>query len=275
MPNSASRTQSPSGVSAQTSGFGAWSLRFHWMLDVGAWNFLARGFSLFLGGFSLLNLLGHFRSAHLDANLWWIDLHWFPEGLANPSLLLGSVFLFGFGIRPPKSLWRRFVTIACVAALGSVALLNAAQFYLLLSRGAVHSGIPLPLSLFTAAALVLILVATLRSLPSGRMIPALAVCASCIALFPVFQMFCFGKTDYRRPADIAVVLGARTYADGRPSQALADRVRTACRLYQNGLVAKLIFSGGPGDGEVHETDAMKHMALGLGVKEEDMLLDKN
>src|SRR5436190_19312443 len=175
------RIQSPSGVGAQTSGFGAWSLRIHWMLDVGAWNFLARGFSLFLGGFSLLNLLGHLRSTHFDANLWWIDLHWFPQGLANAFLLLCSVFLFGFGIRPPKSLWRRFVTIGCVTALGFVALLNAAQFYVLLARGAVHSGIPIPLSLFTAAALTFILVTTTRSVPSGRLVPALAVCASCIA----------------------------------------------------------------------------------------------
>jgi vancomycin permeability regulator SanA len=87
-------------------------------------------------------------------------------------------------------------------------------------------------------------------------------------------MFCFGKTDYRRPADIAVVLGARVYADGRPSDALADRVRTACQLYQQGLTKKLLFSGGPGDGPIHETEAMKRMALESGVKENDILVDE-
>ena len=86
-------------------------------------------------------------------------------------------------------------------------------------------------------------------------------------------MFCFGKTDYRRPADIAVVLGARVYADGRPSDALAVRVRTACQLYRDGLVRKLLVSGGPGDGAVHETEAMKRMAIGLGVKDQDILVD--
>jgi vancomycin permeability regulator SanA len=86
-------------------------------------------------------------------------------------------------------------------------------------------------------------------------------------------MFCFGKTDYRRPADLAVVLGARAYADGRPSDALADRVRTACRLYHAGLAKKLLFSGGPGDGPVHETVAMQRMAVALGVKPDDILLD--
>jgi len=86
-------------------------------------------------------------------------------------------------------------------------------------------------------------------------------------------MLFFGKTDYRRPADIAVVLGARVYADGRPSDALADRVRTACKLYHDGTVKKLLFSGGPGDGSIHETEGMKRMAIQLGVKPEDILLD--
>src|SRR5262249_34887345 len=65
------------------------------------------------------------------------------------------------------------------------------------------------------------------------------------------------------------------YADGRPSDALADRVRTACRLYQAGLVKQLIFSGGPGDGAFHETDTMKRMALASGVKEQDILIDRS
>ena len=87
-------------------------------------------------------------------------------------------------------------------------------------------------------------------------------------------MFCFGKTDYRRQADAAVVLGARVYADGRPSDALADRVRTACELYHAGLVRKLVFSGGPGDGGVHETEAMRRMAVRLGVLPADITLDE-
>jgi uncharacterized SAM-binding protein YcdF (DUF218 family) len=240
----------------------------------GAWSFVARGLALFLGGFSLLNLLGQLRSSRFDANLWWIDLHWFPQSLANAFLLVCSLLLFAFGVRTPRSDWRRWLTTGCVGALGIVAVVNAGQFYLLLARGVVAAGIPIPLSLFTGAALALVLVANLRSVPSGRLLPALAVCAACLAVFPLFQMFCFGKTDYRRSADVVVVLGARAYADGRPSQALADRVRTACRLYQSGLVGKLIFSGGPGDGAVHETDAMQRMALGLGVKADDIILDK-
>ena len=69
------------------------------------------------------------------------------------------------------------------------------------------------------------------------------------------------------------MLGARAYADGRPSDALADRVRTGCQLVREGLANKIIFSGGPGDGVIHETEVMRRMALELGVPAEAILLD--
>ena len=97
--------------------------------------------------------------------------------------------------------------------------------------------------------------------------------AACLVLFPLAQVVCFGKTDYRRPADAVIVLGARAYADGRPSDALADRVRTGCQLVREGLANKIIFSGGPGDGVIHETEVMRRMALELGVPAEAILLD--
>jgi uncharacterized SAM-binding protein YcdF (DUF218 family) len=239
---------------------------------------LARGLALFLGGFALFNLGGSVRSATFDANLWWSDLRALPPMVANGFILLSALCLIAFGVRPPRSLWRVLLTLGCVSLLGLVAVANAAQFFSLLARGAVRSGLPLPLSLFVATALGLILVVTARPGlawrgPAGVQ-PILAVCAGCAIAFPLLQMFCFGKTDYRRPAEVAVVLGARTYADGRPSDALADRVRTACRLYRDGWAGKLLFSGGPGDGALTEPEAMKRLAIQLGVKPEDILVDE-
>ena len=238
---------------------------------------MPRGLALFLGGFALVNLLGGLRCAGFDANLWWIDLRFVPPALANAFLLVSAICLIGFAICPPRVVWRQFLTIACVGVLGVVALVNTVEFYGLLARQALRAGMPIPLSLLVAAALGLILAASLR-LPGQTarardLIPALAVCLACVVSFPVAQMFCFGKTDYRRPADVVVVLGARVYADGRPSDALADRVRTACQLYRDGLARRLILSGGPGDGSIHETEAMKQMAIRLGVKAEDIWLD--
>ncbi len=236
-----------------------------------------RGVGLFLGGFCLLNLLGGLRTAGFDANLWWIDVRVFPEACVWPFLFVSALCLIGFGLRPPGSVWRRRLTIGCAGLLGLLGLGNCAQFYWLLAHGRVSAGFPVPLSLVVAAGLWMIVAAGLRPVRRehgwGAPVQAAVVCLACAAVFPLLQMVCFGKTSYQRLADVAVVFGARVYADGRPSDALADRVRTACALYRNGTVKKLIFSGGPGDGAVHETESMRRMAVQLGVKPEDILVD--
>jgi vancomycin permeability regulator SanA len=88
-------------------------------------------------------------------------------------------------------------------------------------------------------------------------------------------MVCFGMTDYRRPAEVAVVFGARVRASGRPSEAVTDRVLTACALYRAGLVQTLLMSGGPGDGAIHETEAMRTVAIAHGVPARAIWLDRH
>src|SRR5262245_8367549 len=127
--------------------FGFWSLKFLWNLAVGARNFLPRGLALFLGGFSLLNLVGERRARLFDANLWWIDLRVLPPVLANLFLLLCALCLIGFGLRPPRRGWRQLLTTACMAALLIGTGANVVQFYVLLARGVIAPAIPVPLSL--------------------------------------------------------------------------------------------------------------------------------
>ena len=103
------------------------------------------------------------------------------------------------------------------------------------------------------------------------MISAVALSA---LLFPLAQMYCFGLTDYRRPADLIVVFGCHVNAKGRPSMALADRVTAAVELYHAGFADRLLFSGGPGDGDIHETEAMRTLAVELGVPAEVIELDR-
>ncbi len=239
---------------------------------------LPRGLAMFLGGFALLNILGDLRFPHFNATLWWIDLRALPLVPVTLFLLVSSVCLIAFAVWPSGSAWRRWLTCGCAGMLCVAAVVNAMQFYVLSLRGAVRPGIPLPLSFFVAGALATVCLAARHSpepLRGARgLVRVMGVAFACLLLFAVAQMFFFGKTDYRRPADAAVVLGARVYADGRLSDALADRVRTACQLYREGLVRKLIFSGGPGDGAIHETEAMKRVAISLGVSAEDIWLDK-
>ena len=237
---------------------------------------LARGVALFTAGFCLLNLLGEIRSVGFDANLLLMDARWLPETLAAGLLVIISLVFLAFGILPSMGQVRRRVTLGCAGLMAGLALVNSIEFFWLVLSGGISASFPVPFSLLGALGWGLIVREVWRR-PTQYPNPGLAwpvFSAVCLALvFPLLQMFCFGKTDYRRPADTAVVFGARVYEDGRPSDALADRVRTACQLYNQGTVRRLIFSGGPGDGRIHETESMRTMAMGLGVKSEDIQLD--
>jgi vancomycin permeability regulator SanA len=241
-------------------------------------NALPRGFALFLGGFTLLNCMGGMVSHTFDANLWWIDLRAFPTPLATLFLLVAGICLIGCGLRPARSSVLRILVAGCLALLCAASLVETLTYYRLMILGTIHAGIPVPLSLVFAGMLVLIIANNFehadRRTNQKAFLQMAGVALACLVGFPLAQIFFFGKTDYRRDADVAVVLGARVYADGRPSDALADRVRTACKLYQDGLVRTLVFSGGPGPGILDETDSMRAMARRLGVKDSDMVCDK-
>lgn len=242
----------------------------------------SRGLALFIGGFSLLNLVGELRFPGFDANHWWIDFRPIDPLAARIFLAVTSVFLVAYSIRPGLSARRRALTLVLVAVLLAVTVWNVVHFHILLGRGTINAGFPVAFSLFVSTALAVVIIAlAVRKLKFGtnKGLPAkivlIVTLITCLVGFSLGQMFCFGRTDYRRPADVIVVFGARVYSDGRASDALADRVRTGCRLYLDGLAKRLILSGGPGDGAVHETEAMRRMAIELGVPEEAILIDAN
>jgi SanA protein len=72
---------------------------------------------------------------------------------------------------------------------------------------------------------------------------------------------------------VALVLGARVYANGRLSGMLRDRVETAVALYKTGKVEKLLMSGDNSSLEYNEPDAMMAHAIGMGVPAEDIQPD--
>jgi vancomycin permeability regulator SanA len=155
---------------------------------------------------------------------------------------------------------------------------NALMFYALQSQNQIRPAIPIPFSLGVLFVLAILLRWLLLARPqlrwSRKTWTAACTTAALLSIaFPLAQMYCFGKTDYRRHADVIVVFGCRAYADGRPSDALADRVRTACELYHQGYAPTLLFTGGPGDGTIHETESMRRLAISLGVPQASILCD--
>ena len=75
------------------------------------------------------------------------------------------------------------------------------------------------------------------------------------------------------PPRVAIVFGARVWANGEASPVLYDRVLTAVELYRAGRVKKLLMSGDNPTQQYDEPTAMKKTAMELGVPETDIVLD--
>lgn len=237
-----------------------------------------RGVALFFGLFSLLNVLGDWRHPGFDATLWWIDVRWIDPPVRQGLALATSALLLRFAVAPRMGQLLHAVFLAVLLLLTVACAANVVTFWRLLLSGSIRSACPVPLSLLLIAFLVLIAWAARISIgisdsQRSRWVWIILTSCGCSVLFPLGQMLCFGCTDYRRPADVIVVFGCRVFREGTPSHALRDRVRTAAELYRSGLARRVLLSGGPGDGPIHETEAMRRLAIKYGVAAEDILID--
>jgi vancomycin permeability regulator SanA len=236
---------------------------------------LCRGTALFLGCFVAVNLVASLFGSGFDANIWWLDLRWLPDSARQISWIVFVATAFNYVFQFRWSKFEKHVTAVVFSAVLLISVANSIEFFVLLGRGHITSSWPVPVTLVIAI-LLLGLFATLRDRqPRVGGFSCVFIGASLLAVaFTFLQMLAFGKTDYTRQSDIAVVFGARVYSDGTLSHAAMDRVSTACDLYRKGVIRTLLFSGGPGDGQVHETEAMKRVALQRGVPESAIILDR-
>ena len=84
----------------------------------------------------------------------------------------------------------------------------------------------------------------------------------------------FGQLDRARRADVIVVLGARVWPSGQPSDALARRTLHAVKLYKEGLAATIVCSGGLGAHPPTEAQAAARLAMDQGVPPEAIVLEE-
>jgi uncharacterized SAM-binding protein YcdF (DUF218 family) len=237
----------------------------------------ARIVALFIGLFIAINLLGNVVWPGFDANGWWIHFAlWVPAWIVKTSLAVSAITLIVFAFRNHSRRQRARFTAVMAAALSLVAFINTVSFYWLLATGRIEAGFPLPLSLVVCGALLWIARTAWPETQSDQRAPRWIIAAGSVCVFvlcPLALMLFFGNTDYRRPADAIVVFGARAYKDGRLSDALQDRIRTACELYHAGFAQRLVLSGGNGEGPVTEAEAMRNYALKHGVRADDIYID--
>ena len=238
---------------------------------------LARGVALFFGGFSLVNALALSRGVGATQDLWWIDLRILPAPLSAVSGLTAAALLMWWGAAPTSGRRRSLATAAGSATLAVAACLNTRDFYAAWAAGSIAPWSPVPLSLLVAVAFAWLAWrvgrGTAGETPRGNRLSTAGAVLLIAMLFPLLQIASFGSTDYRRPADVAVVFGAKVYAHGGLSTSLEDRVRTAADLYRAGLVTRLVMSGAVGETGVDETESMRDRAVQLGVPADAIVLD--
>ncbi len=240
-------------------------------------SFGLRVLAAWLGALTLLNVAAALRHPTFDQTVWLIDLRPLQHGAALAVSGLAAVALLVWSIDPR----RRGVRIAAVAAaaiFAAAALLDVVGFYRAWGRGEIAPSVPVPLSVLTAGAFVAIAIVARRPSPRlgrpARLLAVAGVSGALVLLVPLMQILFFGTTDYRRPAQAAVVLGARVMPDGEASVVLADRVRTGVELYRQGLVDTLVLSGGlEPDTGYDETVVMRSLAIEEGVPATAIVLD--
>lgn len=107
-----------------------------------------------------------------------------------------------------------------------------------------------------------------------RLLAALLAAALAYAAFQTVSIWRYGSVDEKRPADVAVVLGAGTY-DGEVSPVYRERINHGIWLYENGYVEKLILTGGYGEGSsISDAAAAGRYAVSAGVPETDILIEE-
>lgn len=243
--------------------------------------FTLRAVGLAVGLFALTNLVGELLRPPFDTTSFWIGGAGLPSPVLRAFEIAASVSLVVFGLRPiPPGM----VRLAAAGAVLSGALLagfDVFLFYRALARGAIHGPSILPASLVVL--LVLLALAAAMAKERGERLPwtrrraaaCVLVTLFTLATMPLLLMFTFGPTRYERKADCAIVFGARVWDDGTPSQALADRVDEAIRLYQKGFVSAIIMSGAiDRHNGFSEPEVMRARAVAAGIPKEAVLLDE-
>ena len=189
-------------------------------------------------------------------------------GLASAGLILQGV-----------SLRLTRLTRTGLAVLVLRAAFDVVVFYRLVAAGEIVSSLPAPLSLGVIGVLVADVWLLGRSVGaecerSWRTMLLTVTGIGCgQVLMIALHVQTFGSTDYRRDADVAIVLGARVYPDGTLSLALSDRLDTAVELFREGRVRFVLVSGATGIEGINEATAMRNYLIKSGLPEDRVLVD--
>ena len=237
-----------------------------------AWVAVSRGVTFFLGFFALLCLLAELRQPADHADLWWLDLRC-RTPVARAGLSLAAVLLLALAVRPALPEALRLAAVTLTVALLGVTVWRTLGFYSTLRGGELRSEVALPFSLHLAACLTVALAGLRARVTANRLEPGGAWLFAtgfliCAVTFPLAQIYCLGRTDYRRPAEAVLVRAEGLRGSQYESPELAECIRTARALLREGLADRLILADGQGNTE--RAEAIRRQALAEGIPAEQI-----
>jgi SanA protein len=115
-----------------------------------------------------------------------------------------------------------------------------------------------------------------------KLIKPLLICSvALLLLIAAANTIIFTQSDdyiYTDPMEVptcytAIVLGAKVYSKGIPSDFLQDRLDVAIDLYKHKKVTRLLLSGDHGQTTYDEVNSMKDYLIDHGIPTEDIFLD--
>jgi vancomycin permeability regulator SanA len=259
-----------------------------------AWFAVTRATAFFLGSMTLLNLLGEMRFPHFAAAGWWIDLQSLPKPASRGLLALSAVLLVAFALFPRANNFVR--RLGALSTLGLLVATGwaAYRFYRRDHAGQPAHDLPVPFSLHLAALLLVALAGQMSSWWKRTnffkdFLVGMVTLAVCVASLPLAQIFCLGRLDdhslaektatektvaEKTAADAAVVFAGSIDAQkSSDDKSPPNLLQTACKLYREGKVKKLLLMGRPDQTAVSEEtrQALRNAALAEGVPESDLL----
>jgi hypothetical protein len=241
-----------------------------------------RGLATFLGAFGLYGAIASSTGVPPGLTEWGNDPTpsrpslWLIRSLvfvASVTLLLSGTTRYR-----PVTRWPMAGLIASLLLAAGWLGVDAARAWTAMARGELTARLPLPVSIVWIGVLVWIGYRLPRPVPIDasrrkRWTKFAGGLISGIVLVPLLQILLPGTAAFHQPGEWVVVPGAMVHPSGRPSEALEDRMLTACDVFRQRHATRLICSGGPGPGAVTEPDTMRRIALAHGVPEAAIVID--
>lgn len=242
------------------------------------WISVSRGAAFGLSLITTLNLLEVFAFDSSAVDNWLCNFRMITPPLCIAMLAMLATALFMYSVKPalPGTVWMATIGVVTIVVLfAGWDLWEVTQRVPENLRQTAMSR-PLGILMLLAVAGMGILVGDSPA-TNGRA-SLLTIAGSCLLtvfgfVVVTLQSGSIGDPDPADAVPAILVLGCTVDSDGAPSEALVDRVATGSKLQLEGHGKLLVLSGGPGEGTITESVAMKKLALENGVLDSVLQLD--